>query len=640
MDADIEIEMTETVKDLIEKIRSQCGILNLELEYDGDKLDEDTVLNTINIAEGTYIKQVIVQDPEWNLKITKSNGEEFNLIIEPGKRVFDLKQKIAMEIGPINPTEQLIYNQTLLDPDNNLLSLFGITNGSTIGIYNFGIPILTLNIKQESGNSFQVDVAENDYLSTLKSLIQAFVDANTRNMFLTFQGMEIEDGIALHRYGIKNKSEVLLKIIETEMVSNHQINIFINLHGKKTPLTVSRELTDLQLKKKINDTLLLENSNYKLVIEKNPDGNYNGFDIEPGYQLKDFNITNGSIIMILDYQGKMTIPQIGTPSIPPLLNKLTPIPKKNQILEELPNYVKDTNLNIYWGNKTIFLKANVKYKIKHLKIMIEQKENIKRFKQTLLKRKMVMEDEMELQYYDFKPKMFAYLNLNVDENDVIKIINNNDIFEVVVNMKDDIRKLKKHIYDKRKIQVNLQTLSIMGTPLNDDFVLENILKSMAADDAIELKVKECILIKDELKNKSFYVSYKADNKIRNIQQQIMENTQIPIVDQILLLNNKRISNNTKLLDIKKERNTVLSLYDRNSEGDVEVNIINYCGNDFKLKVFPFDNGPSIKKILKEKRDIDFSGKGLYINEEEMKENNTIGSGNTQIKDLYILYKLL
>ena len=163
---------------------------------------------------------------------------------------------------------------------------------------------------------------------------------------------------------------------------------------------------------------------------------------------------------------------------------------------------------------------------------------------------------------------------------------------------------------------------------------------MAADDAIELKVKECILIKDELKNKSFYVSYKADNKIRNIQQQIMENTQIPIVDQILLLNNKRISNNTKLLDIKKERNTVLSLYDRNSEGDVEVNIINYCGNDFKLKVFPFDNGPSIKKILKEKRDIDFSGKGLYINEEEMKENNTIGSGNTQIKDLYILYKLL
>ena len=630
-DTNIEIEMTKTVADLKAKIKENFDTPFLLLEYDGECLKDDTVLDTIELKEGTCISQVILPD-SFSLIIRMSDGEQHELTACPDMTVGDLKQRIKEKIRALYSTEELLYgvdpsitepvfeSTDLLSPDDTPLAYFSIRNGSSIFVINFGSHLMSLIVIPERGDRFTVEVSDSNDLSILRKLIKAYTNISEDRMILTHGDIELKGVMTLGHKSLRDGSEV--KVTERAFVIDEQIEVSIDYNGAQTQLEVSTGMTGSQVRDKINNALIMQNTDYQLLVERNPDNSFSGCEIRRDHRLRDFSVTNGSVLKILHSE---------TPVIPP-----DPSTVKSTL--GIPDYNRDTSINIYHGNKTLYLRANVKHTIAHLKMMIKEKNSIRVVKQVLMKGQNVLDDDRDLESYGVQSKVPEYLILKVEEFELIKVANRDRTLELKVKPKTTVKELKDLVFKEIGLKSGHQVLCIAGRTLRDDEMADDLLSKMTEDDAIELQRKEAVVVEYKQQGKSFEIAYKKEDMVMSIQKQLEELSEVRRLDQIFMHGDEILPCDTKFKDIKKTGDLRLSLFDRSKDGNIELEVVNYCDEDFKLKLFPFDNKLSIEQKIREKRATAFFNKLILLDNKELTGDTTIGR-DSHDKVLYIFNRI-
>ena len=111
----------ETIRDIKEKIKIINGVHvnKYILEYDGNKLDDDKILDDYNI-ENTKISFKIISCPLIKIFVKTWIGGSVGLIIETSNTISDVKKIIQNKLGIYTGSQRLTFGGKVLEDDKTL----------------------------------------------------------------------------------------------------------------------------------------------------------------------------------------------------------------------------------------------------------------------------------------------------------------------------------------------------------------------------------------------------------------------------------------------------------------------------------------------------------------------------------------
>ena len=111
----------ETIRDIKEKIKIINGVHvnKYILEYDGNKLDDDKILDDYNI-ENTKISFKIISCPLIKILVKTWIGGSVGLIIETSNTISDVKKIIQNKLGIYTGSQRLTFRGKSLEDDKTL----------------------------------------------------------------------------------------------------------------------------------------------------------------------------------------------------------------------------------------------------------------------------------------------------------------------------------------------------------------------------------------------------------------------------------------------------------------------------------------------------------------------------------------
>jgi ubiquitin C len=203
------VDPTEKMSEIKKQLADESGIppKNQKLFLNGNELVDDSKSATdYGVKKGSVLD---LEPKTIKVSVKMPDGKIQEVEVKPSDTAEAVKDKIAKATGFAAPRQVLKYNGKEM-PNGNTVRDMGITEGSTLDVGIFKIPI---TVKTYDGKSVSLKVEPCDTIDNIKKLLQPDVGLEPKKQALKFGEEELKDGRATaDSCGIKKGSELFMDI--------------------------------------------------------------------------------------------------------------------------------------------------------------------------------------------------------------------------------------------------------------------------------------------------------------------------------------------------------------------------------------------------------------------------------------------
>uniref|UniRef100_A0AC35FYZ0 Ubiquitin-like domain-containing protein n=1 Tax=Panagrolaimus sp. PS1159 TaxID=55785 RepID=A0AC35FYZ0_9BILA len=297
---DLDVERSETIKEVGQKIRSKVNypISQQSLTYECDKLEDDNkTLSYYKIKDGASLRLWIAG--EWKITVELMNDLVINLQINPNYSIGHIK--FAIENKTQIPTEiqRLFLNGKELE---GFVADTGIQDGSILALCVFAKTkqtahsVLVCCAKIEifvniSGRKIVVGTKEDDLIKEVKLQIRVMEELRFHKQRLMFNGTELEDDKRLCDYGIVDGS--VIDMIEKPYNKGELISVTVESgRGSRIIFKVYDHCNALELKLALQHSLKVAFRQQRLL--------FGGRQLDNYKTLLENNVKDGDVIKLYE----------------------------------------------------------------------------------------------------------------------------------------------------------------------------------------------------------------------------------------------------------------------------------------------------------------------------------------------------
>lgn len=244
----IEVEPSDTIEDIKQKVEDATGLpvpTQKLRNPDGDLLDNPTTVADNGIKHG----DTLTLDP-MKIYVKKPDGEKIELAVKPSDSVEDVKKMVEDIAGIPVPDQTLTFDGDELD-DPTTLDDNDIKDGDTLVL-----EPMRVNVKHWDGTVETFDVAPDDTIEHIKSLVDDKMDIPPEQQRLVFEGKPLKkDSKTLREYKIANGDTIDLQPMTVNVKTPD---------GKVIPIQVDPHDTIEQVKNKVEDATGIPTPSQKL----------------------------------------------------------------------------------------------------------------------------------------------------------------------------------------------------------------------------------------------------------------------------------------------------------------------------------------------------------------------------------------
>ena len=207
----LDVEQNESIAKVKTVIQTIVGIPSdqLVLMYEGRSLSDRYTLSYYNIQDESTLHLELKLETGMQIFVKIMARKTITLRVESNDTVEDVKDKIHEKEGiPLN--QQRLYYASRKLEDGYILDDYDIEKEATLHLVLKPDPKMRIFVKTLTGKTITLDVNPNDLVETVKAKIQKKVGMYSRRHILIYAGKQLQDGLTLLDYNIKNESILFL----------------------------------------------------------------------------------------------------------------------------------------------------------------------------------------------------------------------------------------------------------------------------------------------------------------------------------------------------------------------------------------------------------------------------------------------
>lgn len=295
----ISIQTSHSIQEVKTKIQEQLGILpeNQRLIFSGKLVKDNGTVRDYKIKNDDQIF-VIRRVCQCNLLIKDSHsGQDLPVKVEPSYTVEQVKLIIGKVKGVPIQQQQLTFHNTLLD-NSKTLKHYDIGSGSQLVLDVCQYIPGQIFIRTLAGKTITLDVSSSDTVEKVKSMIECKEGIPPSHQKLMFMGKQLRDG-TLNACGVQNETTVDLFLCVS---GGRKMEIYVKIMGVNT-MTVEVETSNKvkELKSKIYKLNGISPDRQLLILA--------GTVLDDNQTLDDYNIQRESTLhlFVSDPKGEKTV---------------------------------------------------------------------------------------------------------------------------------------------------------------------------------------------------------------------------------------------------------------------------------------------------------------------------------------------
>ncbi|KAF5823436.1 putative Ubiquitin-like domain-containing protein [Helianthus annuus] len=297
----VEVKELDTIRTIKLQIEDREGIscCQQELIFNEMLLHDTDTLEDLCIDKGSTLK--LMRNSRMNIFVQTPSPYHliYSLQVKPSDTIGNVKAKLRSHYGCI--WDVLVFNEIVLDDDNDTLADFNIINGSTLTCIAKSVKSMTIFVDSYTGKTFSLSVHCTDTITKVKSGIEHREGIPIDEQVLIFNKMVLEDSGTVLDFQINRKSTLTLlhrsrgfmKIFINTLTGEGIMKIFIKtLTGDQTiTLEVKPSYTIHNIKAKIQDEVHIPLNAQELIFNK--------MVLHDTDTLASYNINNKSTLTVM-----------------------------------------------------------------------------------------------------------------------------------------------------------------------------------------------------------------------------------------------------------------------------------------------------------------------------------------------------